>query len=361
MASKKHQKRIRAQKIAAGAWRCAVCNIQCSSDVVLQQHLASKKHAKKVLMQKGLNPTPAQKDSETSDSAAFDLVEDRTPQPVQAQKKDLPDGFDQSVLKPFAPAPAVPNGAVKKPNLALLPFACEICNVRCTSQVVLESHLKSKRHAKTLKRMGGASLAAQDVMEDKNLRFRCHLCNVGCNSQAMLDNHLNSKKHQRKASRLGVNHPYKTEPTKLKPKSFGFPGPAANPPPMEGAFGFPPPAQSQAGFGFPPPTAPTDTPAGFGFPEPCPVATTPSEKFGFPGESTKFGFPGDRPTSPAAANKSQEQSPIALAFPKKSDLAQPEQGKKRELENGESDQPEAKKLKTGNSEDDSLNPEKSVE
>ena len=74
----------------------------------------------------------------------------------------------------------------KNPNSA---FDCTLCNIPCSSQQVLNTHLAGKQHKKKL-----------ELSQAAGGRFRCEVCSIEATDQAGLDMHLAGKKHIKKAA-----------------------------------------------------------------------------------------------------------------------------------------------------------------
>lgn len=71
-------------------------------------------------------------------------------------------------------------------------FYCSLCQVPCSSQLTLDTHLSGKQHKKKLE-MSQQGPASQ---------FRCDVCNLETTDQNGLDMHLAGKKHQKKLNAL---------------------------------------------------------------------------------------------------------------------------------------------------------------
>ena len=71
-------------------------------------------------------------------------------------------------------------------------FDCGLCQVQCSSQVVLDAHLIGKQHKKKL-----------EMTQAPSGNFRCEICNIAVTDQGGLDMHLAGKKHIKKAAQAG--------------------------------------------------------------------------------------------------------------------------------------------------------------
>ncbi|XP_076903663.1 uncharacterized protein LOC143558785 [Bidens hawaiensis] len=106
----------------------------------------------------------------------------------------------------------------------ILPFYCEVCNISCNTNEVLDAHKRGKKHLKNEKKLAEPSASAPqmvppqsvasenllDDLESKKLRLLqngatpetlllCEICNVICNNQDGFQKHIASKKHYAKA------------------------------------------------------------------------------------------------------------------------------------------------------------------
>ncbi len=70
-------------------------------------------------------------------------------------------------------------------------FDCSLCQVQCSSQGTLATHLAGKQHKKKLE---------MAHRQDNPGMFRCEVCNVEATDQANLDMHFAGKKHQKKVN-----------------------------------------------------------------------------------------------------------------------------------------------------------------
>ena len=71
-------------------------------------------------------------------------------------------------------------------------FDCGLCQVQCSSQVVLDAHLIGKQHKKKL-----------EMTQAPSGNSRCEICNIAVTDQGGLDMHLAGKKHIKKAAQAG--------------------------------------------------------------------------------------------------------------------------------------------------------------
>ncbi|KAK1435846.1 hypothetical protein QVD17_01617 [Tagetes erecta] len=80
-------------------------------------------------------------------------------------------------------------------------FKCEVCNVTCTCQNLLQIHKQGNKH--TISSANAPPLATETLLEhlenNKPHSIYCHLCNVVCNNQEIFQKHVLGKKHSAKA------------------------------------------------------------------------------------------------------------------------------------------------------------------
>ena len=131
---------------------CMQCKLHFQSNEQFIKHLSSPHHKKN--------------GEEGGKGGQFDVVEFSTP-PSQ-------DSIDDMLTKLRA-----------NPQSA---FDCTLCQVQCSSQATLTTHLSGKQHKKKLEMSycGGGSM------------FKCDICNVETTDQNGLDMHIAGKKHQKK-------------------------------------------------------------------------------------------------------------------------------------------------------------------
>ncbi|XP_024992344.1 uncharacterized protein LOC112526316 isoform X3 [Cynara cardunculus var. scolymus] len=130
------------------AW-CELCRVDCNTLEILENHKNGKKHKKNLKVQEELQKLAAAKTQETQ-MAAPEKPENSGLTKVESQvvesqeqgsglKRKMRDGERKS---------AEPS---KKPK-EIIPFICELCDVKCESAPTFDSHLKGKKHAFNLQR-----------------------------------------------------------------------------------------------------------------------------------------------------------------------------------------------------------------
>ncbi|KAD5507882.1 hypothetical protein E3N88_15585 [Mikania micrantha] len=101
------------------------------------------------------------------------------------------------------------------------PFKCEVCNITCNTEDLLEKHKKGKKHSKSLQKLGDSSanatkmvpppVASESLVGDLGNKrhglvqhgvraesIHCDLCNVVCYNQEIYQKHVVGKKHSAK-------------------------------------------------------------------------------------------------------------------------------------------------------------------
>lgn len=120
------------------AW-CELCRVDCNTQEVLENHMNGKKHKKNVQIQEELK-TLAAKSHETQIASTNGMIPDikvesqTTEEQENGLKRKMIDGEKKSADEPN-----------KKPKEAV-PFICELCDVKCESAPVFDSHLKGRKH-----------------------------------------------------------------------------------------------------------------------------------------------------------------------------------------------------------------------
>ena len=93
----------------------------------------------------------------------------------------------------------------KKSDGPKLTYDCEICDIKCDTQAVLDIHLQGKQHQKKKLKFNEQSLPQEEKKlepEKKKLEpilipFRCDICNLNLTGKAPFDMHLQGIKHKK--------------------------------------------------------------------------------------------------------------------------------------------------------------------
>ncbi|KAF5796882.1 putative transcription factor C2H2 family [Helianthus annuus] len=75
------------------------------------------------------------------------------------------------------------------------PFRCELCNITCNTEDLLQKHKQGKKHLNCLQK---PPVILQNGAPKPEF-IRCDLCNVVCNNQEIYQKHVVGKKHSAKA------------------------------------------------------------------------------------------------------------------------------------------------------------------
>lgn len=67
-----------------------------------------------------------------------------------------------------------------------IPLECKVCNIRCLSRALMETHLQTKKHL--------------SMVESPVLDLECKVCNIKCRGQKEMRAHLETKKHKKNES-----------------------------------------------------------------------------------------------------------------------------------------------------------------
>uniref|UniRef100_A0A0A8YXS2 Matrin-type domain-containing protein n=1 Tax=Arundo donax TaxID=35708 RepID=A0A0A8YXS2_ARUDO len=150
-------------------WRCAICQVEATSEGNLLQHFAGLKHRSNAIALKAKAKAKAKAEKSTK-------------------------------ARQYAEEP--------RPT-----WVCRFCQANCTCKSDLENHLKSNRHDRKIqalleesKRMARNSVSwevdshpnivPQDEGKPVSSVWICIICQVKCTSQSIMDSHLKGKKHQ---------------------------------------------------------------------------------------------------------------------------------------------------------------------
>ncbi|XVF51742.1 hypothetical protein PTKIN_Ptkin04bG0209400 [Pterospermum kingtungense] len=150
--------------------RCELCKVECTSLGMLEEHNKGKKHRKNL-----------QRTNESKIAVKPGMEEQKVEKPTAMSENErslLPNSDQESEEKK-------PAGAVGKQQITgekhgkspiegtsidcfdsqrcgmkrkISPLICDLCNVKCDSQVVFDLHISGKKHAAKLKRFGPVGL-----------------------------------------------------------------------------------------------------------------------------------------------------------------------------------------------------------
>ncbi|KAM0889311.1 hypothetical protein ACQ4PT_027765 [Festuca glaucescens] len=161
-------------------WSCTVCQVQATSEQNLQQHYAGQKHLSNVA-----TLVPRTKESDQKAKTA-----------------------------------AEPSLGTEQKKISSIKWSCSTCLANGTSQSTLESHLKSKRHQLNIAEAsveGDKNGMPRNVMvqegkshginvpknsEEPPSDWICSICQVFCTCQIDLKNHLKGIRHREKVQSL---------------------------------------------------------------------------------------------------------------------------------------------------------------
>ncbi|OMO52486.1 Zinc finger, U1-type [Corchorus olitorius] len=142
---------------------CEFCNVSCTSLTMFEEHKNGKQHKRK--MQKTEELKSGIEKTNREETAAKPEMEG-TPQPNRAEvgkeKKSIENLLAESVggqegkSEETLEAPKPKLGPYKRKGA--IPLMCDLCNARCSSQEVFNSHLSGKKHAARVKQSGPVGL-----------------------------------------------------------------------------------------------------------------------------------------------------------------------------------------------------------
>ncbi|KAM7479049.1 hypothetical protein LguiA_027262 [Lonicera macranthoides] len=159
-------------------WTCAVCQVTTTSQTTLNSHFRGKKHLAKCQELKAKMQTPK------NDYSPLSSTTNKLGQANQNPNKGISgDGVNRTKSKRQETKVQLNNGNIKsKKDNAEKKHWCTVCNVRCSGQIDLVSHLKGKKH---LSKVG----------DNAEKQHWCTVCNVRCSGPIDLVSHLKGKKH----------------------------------------------------------------------------------------------------------------------------------------------------------------------
>ncbi|KAM7482355.1 hypothetical protein LguiB_006938 [Lonicera macranthoides] len=123
-------------------WTCAVCQVTTTSQTTLNSHFRGKKHLAKCQELKAKMQTPK------NDYSPLSSTTNKLGQANQNPNKGISgDGVNRTKSKRQETKVQLNNGNIKsKKDNAEKKHWCTVCNVRCSGQIDLVSHLKGKKH-----------------------------------------------------------------------------------------------------------------------------------------------------------------------------------------------------------------------
>ncbi|KAH9616404.1 hypothetical protein KSS87_013731, partial [Heliosperma pusillum] len=160
------------------AW-CEICRVDCITLEILEKHKNGKKHIRNVKLLEELQNTSR------PIMVVNQQVSTAQPEPEGAQKIDVTENSGLSVPQPseetVRPDFSVGGGGLKRKMKGgrggkrvrvgdmmpqqIVPILCELCNVKCESRVIYESHIAGKKHLSTVKRYQGHKEALGEGVE----------------------------------------------------------------------------------------------------------------------------------------------------------------------------------------------------
>nr|GEX87032.1 methyl-CpG-binding domain protein 2-like [Tanacetum cinerariifolium] len=126
---------------------CELCRVDCNTQEVLENHLNGKKHKKNVQIQEELR-TLAAKSHATQMAATNVMIPDIKAESQTVQTEEQANGLKRKMIDGEKNSADEPN---KKPK-EVVPFICELCDVKCESAPVFDSHLKGRKHVYNFQR-----------------------------------------------------------------------------------------------------------------------------------------------------------------------------------------------------------------
>ncbi|XP_062193869.1 UBP1-associated proteins 1C-like isoform X2 [Phragmites australis] len=232
-------------------WSCAICLVEATSEGNLLQHFAGLKHRSNVIALKAKAKARAEKSRKVRQYAEKPcptwvcrfcqanctcksdlenhLKGKRHQAKIQALLEESKSMARNSVHWEADSHPNIVPQDEEKPASSIL--ICSICQVKCTCQSVVESHLRGKKHQMNFqalqleaKRVGNMPpQIAKNQQPPK--KWGCSICQAKCNSESQFEDHCRSMGHQKKIEALhreGTNAQSSSQKTAGKESTFGW-------------------------------------------------------------------------------------------------------------------------------------------
>ena len=231
-------------------WACAVCQFTTQSEVTFNSHLQGKRHqaiseqlrAKNQATKTNCSPSASkakksdQSTKEEQLKCTSNNLNSKNNGISAASKVKKPDDTKDDERQKCASSNGRNQKNNKKQEKALVPETneqghqknlkqtgdgmkelgswCNICNVSCTSELDMASHLNGRRHFDSIKQLSELWCSncnvkcnsEVDMASHQNgrrhleqlkerLGLWCSICSVSCNSKVDMDSHLNGRRH----------------------------------------------------------------------------------------------------------------------------------------------------------------------
>eukprot|EP00492_Amphilonche_elongata_P000417 TRINITY_DN1222_c0_g1_i2.p1 TRINITY_DN1222_c0_g1~~TRINITY_DN1222_c0_g1_i2.p1 ORF type:complete len:229 (+),score=56.39 TRINITY_DN1222_c0_g1_i2:56-742(+) len=165
---------------AAGAFKCNICNVSCSSKSALDSHMTSKRHLRNAFQleaKKKALENPVEADVKSGEKSKCTIIAGTSD--GSAAVKEEATGEIKASVKGAATTEEENQAANGN---APERMKCELCKIVCQDQAAYDFHISTNRHKKREAAM--------------KMQFKCEVCCVGTNTQLMLEKHMESKNHK---------------------------------------------------------------------------------------------------------------------------------------------------------------------
>ncbi|XP_043723779.1 uncharacterized protein LOC122670836 [Telopea speciosissima] len=249
---------------------CEICMIDCYSKDVLDQHKLGKKHKNLEKLEESKKEASAPAAATAAPAAKHHVIGPKESPAVnegsavvfdqhklgKKHKKSL-EKLEESEEEASAPAAKDPvigpieSPAVNEGKTIVLSAWCEICEIGCGSEVVLEQHKLGKKHKKNLQNLEesedeasapaatSASAAKDPVIGPKESpavgngktvvqSAWCEICKIDCKSKVVLEQHKLGKKHKKNLEKSEESEKETSAPAANDPMIGPKESPAAN-------------------------------------------------------------------------------------------------------------------------------------
>ncbi|KAJ7527736.1 hypothetical protein O6H91_16G068500 [Diphasiastrum complanatum] len=215
---------------SGGPGWCNICQTDCNTAEILQQHITGKKHKKKLqqvdkegknavgkasaaenLMKiPNLNKIATNIHESKSESGLSDATIIKKPESCLGLRKHDNVNVEGSSIEPSAKRPHLffEIGIIQEPQpvqrLPLLNERCDICNIACNSKSVLESHVRGKKHAAKVNKLSNSANHVKESKDEIKGNYLSHHHTILKETVRPITNVVNNDEPRPEAERQGA-------------------------------------------------------------------------------------------------------------------------------------------------------------
>eukprot|EP00249_Psilotum_nudum_P018587 c26876_g1_i1 orf=402-1874(-) len=181
----------KAEPRGGGPGWCFLCHVDCVTAKMLKQHLAGKKHKKKLaaqnLEQAGTQQTDSYSEAEQQADAPDEMLQDVSTvgvvQQVITESTEVKQGEDLS---------------------SVIAAVMSLAEYKKKRKRELDHKVEPKKHVNHSTVVNGTdtSLPGETIQKKSKLLEKCELCNIYCTSRSLLESHIAGKKHAARIQQL---------------------------------------------------------------------------------------------------------------------------------------------------------------